>query len=124
MTSKADPRRQKRIVLVQGLFSYSFNSKTSPKKLPPEFKQIISHLPKINTLIAKAASHWPLEKVGRIDLAILRLAVYEMTVVAREPIKVIINEAIEIAKEFGTASSPKFINGVLGTINSWQEKNG
>ena len=65
--------------------------------------------------IKKAAPAWPVDKLNRIDLAILRLAVYELTQ-SKTPPKVIIDEAVELAKEFGAESSPSFVNGVLGTI--------
>ncbi len=70
----------------------------------------------IDPLIAKTAPEWPIEKLNKTDLAILRLAVYEMTIEKKQPVKVIIDEAVELAKEIGGENSPSFINGVLGTI--------
>ena len=67
-------------------------------------------------MIAKAAPEWPIEKLNKSDLAILRLAVYELTIEKKEPVKVIIDEAIELAKELGSENSSSFVNGVLGTI--------
>jgi len=58
---------------------------------------------------------WPVDKLNKIDLAILRLAIYELER-KKTPPKVIIDEAVELAKEFGGENSPSFINGVLGTI--------
>lgn len=66
--------------------------------------------------IQSAAPEWPVDKIAKIDLAILRLAIYELLIEKKEPPKVIIDEAIELAKEFGNDNSPKFVNGVLGTI--------
>ena len=74
------------------------------------------HQQKIDKTISDAAPEWPLEKVAKVDLAILRLAVYELLIVKSEPPKVIIDEAVELAKEFGNDSSGSFINGVLGTV--------
>ena len=65
--------------------------------------------------IKKAAPTWPIEKLNKIDLAILRLAVFELEN-QQTPPKVVIDEAIELAKEFGAESSASFVNGVLGTI--------
>jgi len=65
--------------------------------------------------IATSAPQWPIDKLNRIDLSILRLATYEM-INSDTPPKVIIDEAVELAKEFGGESSPSFINGVLGDI--------
>lgn len=71
----------------------------------------------------EAAPKWPIEKINRIDLAILRLAVWELFYKRKTPPKVAIDEAIELAKEFGAENSPSFINGVLGTIFKKKEKN-
>lgn len=97
---------------MQNLFSLSFRNDLTPKKLA----DIIPVLPEIDTKITKSAPEWPLSKVARIDLSILRLAVWEMTVEKKEPPKVIIDEAVELAKEYGNDHSPQFINGVLGAI--------
>lgn len=70
----------------------------------------------LDTKIQSAAPEWPLDKIAKIDLAILRLAVYELVIEKKEPPKVIIDEAVEIAKQFGNENSAKFVNGVLGTI--------
>ncbi len=118
MKTSHDPRHKQRISLFKDLFSRSF------KKMPlqnPKTNEILSHQKTIDHAIEKAAQEWPLDKVGKVDLAILRLAVYELLIVKKEPPKVIIDEAVELAKEFGADSSPSFINGVLGTI--YKEKN-
>jgi N utilization substance protein B len=72
----------------------------------------------IDTLIEKCAPEWPLEQVTVIDRNILRLGIYELMYGNYEevPPKVAINEAIELAKSFGSDASPRFVNGVLGTI--------
>lgn len=70
----------------------------------------------IDPLIEKKAPEWPIDKINKTDLAILRLAIYEMAIEKKQPIKVIIDEAVELAKEIGGEGSPSFVNGVLGTI--------
>ena len=67
-------------------------------------------------MIAKAAPAWPIEKINKIDLSILRLAAYELTLDNQAPPKVVVDEAIELAKKFGSESSPGFVNGVLGKL--------
>ena len=64
----------------------------------------------------RQAPEYPVDKINRIDLAILRLASYELMVEQKEPKNVIIDEAVELAKEYGNESSPGFVNGVLGKI--------
>lgn len=112
MKTPRDPRHKKRIALAKRLFSMSFSG-TKPNAVLGE---IVSHITDIDRHIAAAAPEWPLPKIAKIDLAILRLATYELIVVKKEPPKVIIDEAIELAKEFGNDASGGFINGVLGTI--------
>ena len=87
---------------MQKLFSQSFQGDTQNQS--------------IDSAIQTAAPEWPIEKIAKIDLAILRLAVCELIIEKKEPPKVIIDEAIELAKTYGNENSPKFINGVLGTI--------
>ena len=70
----------------------------------------------IDALIQPIAPDWPIEQIARIDRAILRLGVYELLHQAKAvPPKVAINEAVELAKAFGSDNSSKFVNGVLGT---------
>jgi N utilization substance protein B len=71
---------------------------------------------KADELIRQCAEHWGLERMAVVDRNILRLAVYEMLWGAEVPPKVAINEAIEIAKKFGTGESSRFINGVLDRV--------
>jgi N utilization substance protein B len=112
MKSSQDPRHQNRIDLMQKLFSQSFVSAGSDE----DISEIIKNLPSIDEKIQKSAPEWPLPKISKIDLAILRLATYEMTIDKSEPPKVVIDEAVELAKEFGNENSHQFVNGVLGTI--------
>ena len=70
----------------------------------------------IDQTIVTYAPEWPLEQITTIDRNVLRIGIYELTIDAAIPPKVAINEAIELAKSFGGASSGKFVNGVLGSI--------
>ena len=72
---------------------------------------------KIDAIIAESTEHWDLERMAVVDRNILRMAVYELLCEPGVPGKVAINEAIEIAKKFGTAESSRFINGVLDRIH-------
>ena len=83
---------------------------------------ITKNLPQIDETIVKYAPEWPIEKITIIDRNVLRIGIYEMMIEKQTPSKVIINEAIELAKTFGGNSSGKFINGVLGAILNDIEK--
>ncbi len=111
MKSATDPRHKLRGQKLQYLFAASFRNKPDH-----HVKNIWEHLPKIDPLIAEAAPEWPIGKLNPVDLAILRLAVWELVIDKKEPYKVIIDEAIELAKEFGGETSPGFVNGALGAI--------
>ena len=94
------------------LFSFSFDTNQKDS----DVAHIVTNITDLDERIAKAAPEWPVPKIAKIDLAILRLAIYELTVEKKEPPKVIIDEAIELGKEYGNEHSPQFINGVLGTV--------
>lgn len=70
----------------------------------------------LDSLIAKYAPEWPMDQIAAIDRNILRIALWEFAVQRETPVKVAINEAVELAKQFGSDSAPRFINGVLGTL--------
>jgi len=112
MKNPQDPRHTKRQTLIKGLFKYEFHKQTISKRT----REIISKKDITDSLIEKAAPGFPIEKINKVDLAILRLAVFELIVEKKEPPKVIIDEAIELAKEYGGDTSPGFINGALGKI--------
>lgn len=113
MKTSTDPRHQRRIAIVKDLFAQSFHKQSNSNSFTQE---IVAHLRDLDQTITQAAPQWPLNKVAKVDLAILRLAAYELLIARREPPKVIIDEAVELAKEFGGESSGPFVNGVLGTI--------
>ena len=78
---------------------------------------VIEHMEAIDPHIASAAPAFPITQLAAIDRCVLRLAIYELTVTPDEvPYKVVINEAVEIAKRYGGDRSGSFVNGVLGTI--------
>lgn len=112
MKKKSDPRHQKRIQLMQQLFSRDSN----PQGKYPNIQEIIDNLAQIDEKIKTAATEWPIEKINKVDLAILRLAFFELLFKKEVPTKVAIDEAIELAKEYGSESSASFINGSLGKI--------
>lgn len=114
MKTPLDPRHKKRQKIVEDLFKIEFHR----QKVDEEAKHILSFKEKIDKIVEKAAPEFPVEKINKVDLAILRLAIYELIIEKKEPPKVIIDESIELAKEYGGETSPSFINGVLGNIIS------
>lgn len=84
---------------------------------------VAEKIPELDEKIKTYLKGWTMDRIGKTDLAILRLAVYEILYREDIPYKVSINEAVELAKIFCDETSPSFINGVLaGIINSLQEK--
>jgi len=77
---------------------------------------VAEHLEQIDRLITAHAEHWGLDRMARVDLALLRLATFELQCAHDVPANVVINEAIEIGKRFGTKETPAFINGILDQI--------
>ncbi len=134
----ASNRHLGRIVAFQTLYEYDFhggskstiNIKTVTKRNLDQYKGVIGdtkfvsnliagvikHQAKLDKTIGPAAPEWPVEQIARVDKIVLRMAVYELKVEKEVPPKVVINEAVELAKAFGGDNSSKFINGVLGTI--------
>jgi len=106
----SDPRHKKRLRLVTSLFAHGFTPQSHTTLNP-----ILTKLSTIDRLVSSAAPEWPLAKINRLDLAILRVATYELLFTDTPP-KVIIDEAVEIAKTYGAEHSFSFVNGVLGTI--------
>jgi N utilization substance protein B len=77
---------------------------------------ILANQQGMDQVIARYAPEWPLDQMAVIDRNILRIAIFEFLVGDETPVKVAINEAVELAKLFGSDSAPRFINGVLGTL--------
>ncbi len=126
-------RRQARIIALQTLYEYDIANHAQTeilqrhaeeRNLQPrvvEYAQelvlgVRDHLADIDAHIQSAAREWPLQQMARIDKNILRLAIYEILFNNTVPAKAAINEAVELAKIFGSETSSRFINGVLGTI--------
>ena len=124
-----------RTIALQTLFQWDFSGQTEQiadileynfKEFAPEFDdegfaahlvaQVMERLEEINTYIVKYAPEWPLDQITYIDRNILRIGIYEMLYDEDIPARVAINEAIELGKAYGGASSSKFVNGVLGSI--------
>ena len=80
------------------------------------FDKIKEKLGEIDTILANASSGWKLNRMGKVDLNILRLATFEMRFDDEVPVKVAINEAIELAKKYGGDSSASFVNGILAKV--------
>ncbi len=70
----------------------------------------------LDLLISKYAPEWPLDQIAAIDRNILRIAFWEFAFLQETPVKVAINEAVELAKTYGSDSAPRFVNGVLGAL--------
>lgn len=94
-------------------FNSNFDDQTFVRHL---MTGVMERLPMIDKYIIKYATEWPLDQITIVDRNILRIGVYELVFDDSIPAKVAINEAIEIAKTYGSESSGKFVNGVLGAI--------
>lgn len=112
MKTAQDPRHLRRIKTFKSLFARSFLEQDHFNQLA---QKVYQKLEEINPIIEKSAPEWPLDQINKIDLAILRLAIYELLFEADTPAKVIIDEAVEIAKDYGGESSSSFINGALAS---------
>ena len=142
MKQKFDPRHQARITSLQALFEWSYNSTDVEKivrrdvrdyvQVNPQnegrqvevddalavfiSKGVTDNLDTIDKIIETSAPEWPLSQIAKVDLEILRIAIFELYIARNVPPKVAIDEAVELAKEFGGENSSKFVNGVLGTV--------
>lgn len=134
-------RHLARVVALQTLYEYEFRTRADIEGLTADVDEILDrniavykdslgeedfvrdialgamkHREDADAMIAPAAPEWPLDQIAKMDLTILRLAIYELMIKREVPPKVVINEAVELAKSFGGENSSRFINGVLGTI--------
>ncbi len=133
MPVNPDPRHQARRVALSTIFGWSFMSSANEdpmglakeglevEKYDEELAQLLvkgveDNIDNIDKIVSQAAPEWPIDKIPKIDLVALRIAIFELLIAKNTPPKVAIDEAIELAKEFGNDSSSKFVNGVLGTI--------
>jgi N utilization substance protein B len=117
MKSAHDPRHQKRREIVKELFAESFVD----QPVSEAAQEILKDKESLDKIIQKAATTWPIDKLNKIDLSILRLAIFEINK-GEVPPKVAIDEAVELAKEYGSESSPSFVNGVLGFVLKEKEE--
>ena len=113
-----DPRHLQRIKTIQNLFAESYTDLKNnlPHPNDEKTKEIVKHLSKIDQFIKKFAPRYPLHNIAKTDLSILRLSIYELMFEKKVPKKVIIDEAIELAKELSGEKSYAFVNAVLGNI--------
>ena len=88
------------------------------KYIQKKYEAVVSHVPEIDELLNENAKGWKTGRMNKVDLTILRLAVYEMKWDEDIPDGVAINEAVELAKRFGGDSSSSFVNGILGKLAS------
>jgi len=96
---------------------------------PPDVKEfartlvdgVLANRERLDALISEASSHWRLDQMGKVDRAVLRIAVYEIAIDRGVPVKAAINESIELAKTFSGEESGRFVNGVLGKVAAGAE---
>ena len=133
------PRTEARGLALQVLYEYDISGHPAGEILTNRLKEdprekvladfsrqimqgVIPISEKLDKLIAENAPEWPLDQISSIDKNIIRIALWEFAVAKITPIKVAINEAVELAKVFGSDSSPRFVNGVLGSLSTQAEK--
>ena len=131
-------RHQARIIALQALYEIDCARHTpavvlehllATAELPPAAAAFSRHLVSgvlkyqaaFDIFIHRYAPEWPLAQMAYIDRNILRIAIFEFAVDGQTPVKVAINEAVELAKAFGSDSAPRFVNGVLGTLVEHKE---
>ena len=133
------PRTRARALALQVLYEVDltnhppgevFKARLEEDSLSPELSEfarqiifgILPILTDLDSSIAQYAPEWPFDQIAAIDRNILRMACWEFAVFHDTPIKVAINEAVELAKQFGSDSTPRFINGVLGSLADHQNE--
>jgi len=131
------PRTRARGVALQALYEIDLSGHTPEVVLPERITEaeiddnlaafvrqlVYGVLPLVTELdgfIAQHAPEWPLDQIAVIDRNILRIALWEMALSQQTPIKVAINEAVELGKVYGSDSTPRFVNGVLGSLATRQ----
>ncbi len=129
------PRRKARIAALQALYEVdstghdavaTIRRLISDLELPAEagefaqgiVKSVMENKGRLDDIIGRFAPAWPVEQLSPVDRNILRLAIFEFFIDNRVSAKIAINEAVELAKTFGSDGSHKFINGVLGSVNT------
>jgi N utilization substance protein B len=129
-----NPRRRARIAALQALYESDMSSHTALAALERLVEEealndelaafartlvegVIEQREAIDKVIGQAAPQWPVEQISAIDRNILRLAIREILMNNGAPVRAAINEAVELAKSFGSDSSARFVNGVLGSVS-------
>lgn len=112
MKTATDPRHLNRIQAFKQIFSNSFLTQNIDNELA---RETVTHLEQIDDVIKQCAPEWPLNQINRIDLSVLRLAINELLYKTSVPVKVVLDEAVEIAKRYGGETSGSFVNGALAT---------
>ena len=122
-------RRKARELAIQALYQHDLTGDAFPERFVQHFDAgdevnafslklihgVTEHREEIDALIKDLSQHWRFERLSKVDLNVLRLGAYEL-LATDVPASIVINEAIEIAKRFGTLESPTFVNGVLDAI--------
>ena len=109
----ASNRHLGRIIVLQSLYEYEFREGAKDPSLD---LGVFDHAAELDRELAPLAPHWPITSIASVDRNILRIGLFELQYCKDQvPPKVVINEAVELAKAFGSESSSRFINGVLGT---------
>jgi transcription antitermination protein NusB len=139
MKSRTDPRHAARKLALSSIFCWLFSESndeeclalsrdllgeyenTNPELTHKIIQGVKQNNTQIDSIIEKCAPEWPLDKISKVDLVILRIAVYELLFSKNVPEKVAIDEAVELAKEFGNDTSQRFVNGVLGSVIDYKE---
>lgn len=114
--TKAEMEQQKELYFEQMLAE-------SPKEydyLSKRFSALLNVLDEIDTYIEQNAKGWKIDRIGKAELTILRLAIYEIKYDDEIPSLVAINEAVELAKKYGADNAPSFVNGILGSVANEQ----
>ena len=126
-------RRQARTIALQALYELDLTGHTPEYALGCRIKEtplpqagisfafelvegVVDNVQQVDSLVGELAPEWPVDQIAAIDRNILRIAMFELLSDVGTPPKVAINEAVELAKMFGSDSSPRFVNGVLGTL--------
>ncbi len=103
-------------IIEQNIQEFGNGLESNVQYIEETVQGIVDNIDTLDALIKKYAPHWPLEQMSLVDKNILRIGVYELHLVKSIPHRVAINEAIELAKNFGGPSSGKFVNGILGAM--------
>ena len=131
-------RRRARSIALQGLYELDFTQHSPEYALGCRLKDyplpesatsfvfhlvegVVDHAADLDHVMAELAPEWPVDQIAVIDRNILRIAIFELLFDPDTPPKVAINEAVELAKMYGSDSSPRFVNGVLGSVSTLVE---